>query len=198
MISREKKWLCEWEIEELRISDMSTEGKVLAIRDKIHDMPCVEIAKVLGISREWARKILARNGKPTNFLRLGKFCNECGKRLERVPKRGMCRDCWSVKSKVDVDCAGCGISMKVARPLYDRAIKSDRYRGNHYCSRQCFDANKGPYDKRNEETSYTHICQVCDKEEEVFGPYEIRKALSRKYCVACRLALYHQSAKISA
>ena len=74
---------------------MSTENKVLALREQNRTIPPVEIAKILGISREWARQLLERNGKPTNILRLGKFCPKCGKRLERMPKRGMCRECYS-------------------------------------------------------------------------------------------------------
>jgi len=192
VVIKEKKWLSEEEIKEFRLSSMSTEEKVLSIRHKIHTIPPVEIAKVLGISREWARKLLERNGKPTNLLRLGKFCNECGKKLERLPKRGMCRNCWSIKSKVDVDCAGCGTHMKVAKPLYDRAIINKRYRGNFYCSRPCFDTNKGPYQTQTKEVFYTHICQTCNKEEQILGSYEKRKALNRKYCKDCRIALYNQ------
>ena len=174
---------------------MSTEEKVLSIRHKIRTIPPVEIAKILGISREWARKLLERNGKPTNLLRLGKFCNECGKKLERLPKRGMCRDCWSTTSKIDVDCAGCGTHMRVAKPLYDRAISNKRYRGNFYCSRPCFDTNKGPYQKQIRDVFYTHVCQTCGKEEQVSGAYEKRKALNRKYCKDCRLTLYNHSNK---
>ena len=198
LVSTEKKELSEEEIKEFRLSNMSTEDKVLSIRRKIPTIPPVEIAKVLGISREWARKLLERNGKPTNLLRLGKFCNECGKKLERLPKRGMCRNCWSVMSKVDVDCAGCGTPIKVAKPLYDRAINNNRYRGNFYCSRPCFDSNKGPYQRQQREiVAYTHVCQTCGKEEQVFGAYEKRKALNRKYCKDCRLARYNHSDRVN-
>ena len=197
MVVKEQKWLSEEEIKEFRLSSMSTEEKVLSMRHKIHTIPPVEIAKVLGISREWARKLLERNGKPTNLLRLGKFCNECGKKLERLPKRGMCRDCWSIKSKVHVDCAGCGTHMRVAKPLYDRAISNKRYRGNFYCSRLCFNTNKGPYEKQTKEVFYTHVCQTCGKEEQVLGAYERRKALNRKYCRSCRLNLYNQSTTVN-
>jgi len=193
VVIKANQWLSEGEIKEFRLSNMSTEDKVLSIRDKTHTIPPVEIAKVLGISREWARKLLARNGKPTNLLRLGKFCNECGKKLERLPKRGMCRSCWSIKSKVNVNCAGCGTSIKVAKPLYNRAINNNRYRGNFYCSRPCFDTNKGPYQKQTKKVVYTHVCQTCEKEEQIVGSYEKRKALNRKYCKDCRLALYNQS-----
>jgi len=197
VVTKEKKWLSEEEIKELRLSPMSTEDKVLSMRYKMNTIPPVEIAKVLGISREWARKLLERNGKPTNLLRLGKFCNECGKKLERLPKRGMCRSCWSVISKVDVECAGCGTSIKVAKPLYNRAINNNRYRGNFYCSRPCFDSNKGPYQTQIREVVYTHVCQTCGKEEQVFGAYEKRKALNRKYCKDCRLAMYNPSDKVN-
>jgi len=197
LVVKETKWLSEEEIKEFRLSRMSTEEKVLSMRHKIHTIPPVEIAKVLGISREWARKLLERNGKPTNLLRLGKFCNECGKKLERLPKRGMCRSCWSIKSKVDTDCAGCGTPMKIAKPLYDRAINNKRYRGNFYCSRLCFDTNKGPYQKQIREVFYTHVCQTCNKEEQILGAYEKRKALNRKYCRDCRLSLYNKSKKVN-
>ena len=192
-----KEWLSEEEIKEFRLSNMSTEEKVLSMRTKMSTIPPVEIAKILGISREWARKLLERNGKPTNLLRLGKFCGECGKKLERLPKRGMCRSCWSVKSKVDVDCAGCGTHMRVAKPLHDRAISNKRYRGNFYCSRPCFDNNKGPYQTQIKEVVHTHICQTCGKEEQVSGAYEKRKALNRKYCKDCRLAMYNHSDKVN-
>lgn len=197
MVGKEQQWLSEEEIREFRLSGMSTENKVLAIRDKAHTMPTVEIAKILGISREWARKLLARNGKPTNFLRLGKFCAECGKRLERIPKRGMCRACWSTNSKIQVDCAGCGTPMKVTQPLYNRAISNDRYRGNFYCSRTCFDTKKGPYQKETKEVIHTHVCVTCGKEEQIVGAYERRKALNRKYCSDCRSALYNQSTTVN-
>lgn len=193
MVSTEKKWLSEEEIRYFRLSGMSTENKVLAIREKDKTIPTVEIAKILGISREWARKLLERNGKPTNFLRLGKFCPECGKRLERFPKRGMCRACYSVKSKVDVICAGCKNSMQVSQPLYNRAMSSERYKGNFFCTRECFDINKGPYQRRSKEVSYTHVCQTCGKQEQVHGSYEKRKAMNRKYCSDCRLALYNKA-----
>ena len=124
MVSTHKQWLSDEEVREFRLSGMSTERKVLAIRERVNTIPPVEIAKVLGISREWARKLLERNGKPTNILRLGKFCAECGKRLERVPKRGMCRTCYSTKSKVDVECSGCKTSMQVSQPLYKRAMNN--------------------------------------------------------------------------
>ena len=192
MVNTHKQCLSDEEVREFRLSGMSTEKKVLAMRERANTIPPVEIAKVLGISREWARKLLERNGKPTNLLRPGKFCAECGKRLERVPKRGMCRACYSVKSKVDVECSGCKTSMQVAQPLYKRAMNNNRYRGNFYCSRDCFDNNKGPYQRRqSKEASYTHTCISCQREEEVYGSYEKRKAMNRKYCIDCRLALYH-------
>ena len=225
MVSTEKKWLSDEEVREFRLSGMSTENKVLAIRDNIKikcvdcnriwqesaikafgkhpenicpicegrldSIPPVAIADILGISREWARKLLERNGRLTNLLRLGRFCPECGKRLERLPKRGMCRECYSLKSKKDVACSGCGISIQVTQPLYNRAMHSDRYKGNFYCSRPCFDSNKGPYQRqRKEAVAFTHVCQTCNKEETVYGSYEKRKALYRKYCAECRLALY--------
>ena len=195
------KWLSMEEIYKFRHSGMSTESKVLEIREQNRTIPPVEIAKILGISREWARQLLERNGKPTNILRLGKFCPKCGKRLERIPKRGMCRECYSDYSKVDVLCAGCDSPMRVAKPLYNRAISSIRYRGNFFCSRPCFDKNKGPYEKRVNEITYLHTCQTCGKGTTVYGSYEKRKALNRKYCKECRVALYtsttnskHQSA----
>ena len=193
MVSTEKKWLSEEEIRYFRLSGMSTENKVLAIREKDKTIPTVEIAKILGISREWARKLLERNGKPTNFLRLGKFCPECGKRLERFPKRGMCRACYSVKSKVDVICAGCRNSMQVSQPIYNRSMSSERYKGNRFfCTRKCFDKNRGHYQRRSKEVTYIHVCQTCDKEEVVYGAYEKRKAQNRKFCDSCRLDLYNR------
>ncbi len=192
MVTTEKNWLSDEEIREFRLSGASTEDKVVRMRHIYRTIPPVEIAKVLGISREWARKLLERNGLPTNLLRLGKFCPECSKRLERLPKRGMCRECYSLKSKVAVDCSGCLIPMHVARPLYNRAMTNTRYKGNFYCSRDCFDQNKGPYQKHSKEVIYTHTCMTCSKEEEVYGSYEKRKAMNRKYCRDCRLALYNE------
>ena len=197
MVSTHKQWLSDEDVREFRLSGMSTERKVLAIRERVNTIPPVEIAKVLGISREWARKLLERNGKPTNLLRLGKFCAECGKRLERVPKRGMCRTCYSTKSKVDVECSGCKTSMQVSQPLYKRAMNNKRYRGNFYCSRDCFDNNKGPYQRHGKEVPYTHVCISCKREEEVYGSYEKRKAMNRKYCKDCRLSLYQKASSFS-
>ena len=55
---------------------------------RLDSIPPVAIADILGISREWARKLLERNGRLTNLLRLGRFCPECGKR-----PRGTYRSC---------------------------------------------------------------------------------------------------------
>ena len=191
-MTADKSWLSAEEIKEFRLSGASTEAKVVQMRHIHKTIPPVEIAKVLGISREWARKLLAKNGLPTNLLRLGKFCAECGKRLERLPKRGMCRECYSTKSKISVDCSGCSTPMHVAQPLYNRAMTNTRYKGNFYCSRDCFDQNKGPYQRHSKEVSYTHVCMICSREEEVYGSYEKRKAMNRKYCRECRVSLYSE------
>ena len=44
MVSTHKQWLSDEEVREFRLSGMSTERKVLAIRERVNTIPTVEIA----------------------------------------------------------------------------------------------------------------------------------------------------------
>ena len=73
MVSTHKQWLSYEEVREFRLSGMSTERKVLAIRERVNTIPPVELANVLGISREWARKLLERTRGAGMFPKVGAF-----------------------------------------------------------------------------------------------------------------------------
>ena len=95
----------------------------------------------------------------------------------------MCRECYSKKANIQIQCAGCGEWISRPRPVYNRSQKSARYRGNMYCTRECFDKNKLPY--RRERVAYDHVCQKCSKVTTVYGANEKRKAKMRKFCSNC-------------
>ena len=159
----------------------TTESKVMRLKRTVPGVSTKEIAMQLGISDEWARRLIQRNNP--NYV-ADKTCPECHKPLEKEPKiRKMCRECYSKKANIQIQCAGCGEWISRPRPVYNRSQKSDRYRGNMYCSRECFDKNKLPY--RRERVSFNHTCQKCNKVTTVYGANEKRKAKMRKFCSNC-------------
>ena len=159
----------------------TTESKVMRLKHTAPGVSTREIAMQLGISGEWARRLIQRNNP--NYV-ADKTCPECHKPLEKEPKiRKMCRECYSKKANIQIRCAGCREWISRPRPVYNRSQKSPRYRGNMYCSRDCFDKNKLPY--RRERVSYKHTCQKCNKVTTVYGANEKRKAKMRKFCSNC-------------
>ena len=159
----------------------TVEDKVLSLKRVLPSMRPQEIAEYLDISREWARRLLQRNGKGSPTVNTWKvYCPKCNKQLEKTPKRGMCRECYAKVANINIQCAGCGTWINRPRTVYNRQQSNKRYRGNMYCSRECFDNNKLPY--RRERTTYDHVCEECGKVTTVYGAYEKRKAKARKTC----------------
>ena len=162
----------------------STEDKVLTFKKLVPGVKTKEIATYLGITDEWARRLIQRNNSNYKTQTNKIECPECHKPLEKEPKvRKMCRECYSKKANVNIQCAGCGNWISRPRPVYERSQKSKRYRGNMYCGRDCFDKNKLPY--RRERVSYDHTCIKCNKVTTVYGANEKRKAKVRKFCSEC-------------
>ena len=122
-------------------SELSTEQKVLKLRDEDSRILAIEIARRLDVSREIVRVYLGRNGLPTKFTRVNDWvCEDCSDPVSSNTKR--CKSCARAAHRVTVSCSTCGDEKNILRSQYKRSMNGGRYSGRFYCNRVCFYASR--------------------------------------------------------
>ncbi len=99
------------------------------------DMPAVEIAKLLSISKERVRQCLVAEGLPTRVRPDYGECEVCGTALKAGRKAYCSTACRSIDCRVSFRCDYCGQAKAVLQSVYN-AQKRRGYK-YMYCSHQC-------------------------------------------------------------
>ena len=78
---------------------MTTRDKIKELRERDPSIKAVNLAHILGVSRERIRQILEDENMPTRFDREKKYCKVCDKQLYLDNKTGFCWEHWTAKEK---------------------------------------------------------------------------------------------------
>ena len=76
---------------------MTTRDKVIELRKQNRRIKGAEMARLLGVTREYIRQVLVDIGEPTAFYKGRKCCKVCGKRLYRDNITGLCWKHWKMR-----------------------------------------------------------------------------------------------------
>jgi len=120
---------------------MTTKQQIIELKKKNPVLRTSDIARLVGVSREWVRRVLKQEGLPTTLTKAGdvsvRLCARCGKAISRAGKTGLCLSCYnhnvSMASKVKLVCAVCGKEFYRRRSLVGKTKT-----GTYYCSRTCW------------------------------------------------------------
>ena len=113
----------------------TTREQIVTLRTNNPNLPAVQIAEFLSISRERVRQILKTEGLPTRVKPYYGDCKVCGESLESGRKAYCSLACRSVDCRVSFRCDYCGEAKEVLQSVYN-AQKRRGYRFM-YCSISC-------------------------------------------------------------
>jgi len=109
--------------------------KVAELRSKAPQMPAIEVARQVGVSRERVRQILVNLGLPTRFRLPPRRCSICGTQIERDSLTGLCRACRHESCRVTLVCDECGRQYKVRRSY--ATARQKRGCRHKFCGLRC-------------------------------------------------------------
>jgi len=122
--------------------NMPTVEDIITLRQNNPCMTLREIGSSVGVSREWARQVLAEKGMPTKALRVYTMyrCLNCGQEFRKIDDRRtnkFCtKKCWQEYLRVPASCSECGkIFYVLQSDLLNRLQKRKDER--LYCSKRC-------------------------------------------------------------
>ena len=127
-------------------STMSTTEKVLHLRSVDPNLPAVEIARLLDVTRERVRQILSTAGLDTDVRKkileekLKEYkCQGCGGPLSAINRKYCSRDCFynSIKATwIYFPCTNCGITVQIRGSM--QKVRVSRGNKRTFCTRDCF------------------------------------------------------------
>jgi len=117
-------------------------NKIIRLRTKQPLLPSNQIAKAVGVSRQWVSYVLKRAGLISEAPRQKpiRTCWQCGG--NHTLKKRFCSDnCYYEYYNIRVECAFCHVQFRRKRYIIDRGVR-DGYT-NIYCSRRCYYRGQG-------------------------------------------------------
>jgi len=110
--------------------------RIVELRRRCPQIEVAQIARMVGVSRQWVSQVLKSEGLPTRPRREPQRCARCGKPLSCKGSTGLCRACYASTRRnpmVKLVCAVCG--KEFYRPASRlREMKT----GGYYCSHACW------------------------------------------------------------
>ena len=116
---------------------MKPKNKIIRLRKRNPLLPSNQIAKAVGVSRQWVSYVLKRAGLITETPRQKPIytCWKCGG--NHIFNRRFCSDdCYYEYYNIIVECSFCHVQFRRKRYVIDRGTR-DGY-NNIYCSRRCY------------------------------------------------------------
>ena len=116
---------------------MKPKNKIIRLRERNPLLPSNQIAKAVGVSRQWVSYVLNRAGLVTAAPRQKAIstCMKCG--CNHTTKKRFCsKDCYYEYYNIKVECSFCHVKFRRKRYIIDRGVR-DGYT-NIYCSRRCY------------------------------------------------------------
>ena len=114
-----------------------TKQRILELRRRCPETRVTQIARMVGVSRQWVSQVLKSEGLSTRPPRQEpRRCARCGRPLSSKGSTGLCQACYANmrrNPRVRLVCAVCGKEFYRSSHLL-RAMKS----GGYYCSRACW------------------------------------------------------------
>ena len=111
--------------------------RIVELRRRCPEIKVTQIARMVGVSRQWVSKVLKSEGLSTRPRRQEpQRCARCGKPLSCKGSTGLCQACYTSTRRnpmVKLVCAVCGKEFYRSSHLL-RAVKT----GGYYCSRACW------------------------------------------------------------
>lgn len=119
---------------------MKAKNKIIRLRKKFPLLPSNQIAKKVGVSRQYVHKILLQSelhtAAPSKRKNPTNACLVCGQFTKDSRYRFCSKECRLSYLRVDLICSFCKIGFVITRSQLDQKIR-DGY-NRPYCSRTCF------------------------------------------------------------
>lgn len=94
-----------------------------------------EIGDLVGVSREYARRVLKESGLPTRSYRPKTLCEFCQKPINGKKAHGACKSKYRF---IMLCCVVCSKPVQRERKQYEWRMKKGIYSHRVYCNRNCF------------------------------------------------------------
>lgn len=120
-----------------------TKKKIVELRKSNPCLTNADIARQVGLSREYVRVILAKSHLPTiAFFQHDFVCNNCGRTfyVKHVVQGSLycSRECYSEVHHVKLPCSQCGKEFILLQSQFLERLRRSRTGGKIFCSKRCW------------------------------------------------------------